>query len=110
MADGVTFQKSDTFLVGETKTDVTNVNPDGVENLAWARGVLRDEIAAALRAKNTFTTVVLDEADVKPGQRVLRLANTIVEYEKGGGGARFFAGLYGGRAAGDPRAWPRHRR
>ena len=29
----------------------------------------------------------------------MKLANTIIEYEKGGGGARYFAGLYG---AGQP--------
>jgi hypothetical protein len=99
LAEGVTLQRSDTFLVGETQIAVTSVNPDGVDNLAWARAILRDEIVAALRAKNAFTTVVINEADLKPGGRVLRLANTIVEYEKGGGGARFFAGLYG---AGQP--------
>ena len=43
-----------------------------------------------------------DVPNVNPdgaGTRTLRLENTIVEYEKGGGGARFFAGLYG---AGQP--------
>jgi hypothetical protein len=92
LADGFAFQGSDAFRVEETRADVPNVNPDGVENLAWARGVLRDEIVTALRAKGLG-------ADIKPGIRVLRLENTIIEYEKGGGGARFFAGLYG---AGQP--------
>ena len=43
--------------------------------------------------------MVTREADVRPGSRVLRLDNTIVDYERGGGGARYFAGLYG---AGQP--------
>ena len=99
IAEGIRLQSYDTLLVGETGTQAVNVNPDGVENLAWARGFLRDEIVTALRAKNVFPTVAISESDLKAGARVLRLDNMIVEYEKGGGGARFFAGLYG---AGQP--------
>lgn len=99
LADGFTFRGYDVLLVQETRADVRNLNPDGTENLAWARGLLRDEIVTALRAKNAFPSVVVAAGEVKPGARVLRLENTIVEYEKGGGGARFFAGLYG---AGQP--------
>ena len=99
IAEGTKFQSYDTLLVGETGTQAVNINPDGVENLAWVRGFLRDEIVAALRAKNVFSTVAISESELKTGARVLRLDNVIVEYEKGGGGARFFAGLYG---AGQP--------
>ena len=99
IAEGIRFQNFDTLLVGETGTQAVNVNPDGVENLVWARGFLRDEIVAALRAKNVFSTVATSASELKAGARVLRLDNMIVEYEKGGGGARFFAGLYG---AGQP--------
>ncbi len=99
LADGFKFQGYQVVLVQETRTDVPNVNPDGVENLAWARGVLRDEIVTALRGKGLFPTVAVGTAEIRPGTRALRLENTIVEYEKGGGGARFFAGLYG---AGQP--------
>ena len=79
--------------------NVAKLNPDGVQNLEWAKGVLRDEVASTLRASNLFAAVVTSEAEIKPGTRVLRFEHTIVEYEKGGGGARFFAGLYG---AGQP--------
>ena len=99
IADGFAFQGYDVLHVQDTRTEVPNVNPDGVENMKWATGFLRDEIVAALRAKNVFPAVVADAAQIKPGARVLRLENTIIEYEKGGGGARFFAGLYG---AGQP--------
>ena len=75
------------------------LNPDGRENLEWARGVLRDELAKVIEAKKVFGAVVTRDADLKPGGRVLKLENTIIEYEKGGGGARWFAGLYG---AGQP--------
>jgi hypothetical protein len=99
LAEGTTFQSYNALFVGEIQTNVVNVNPDGVDNLAWARGLLRDQIDTALRAKSLFATVAVNEADLKPGTRILRLGSTIVEYEKGGGGARFFAGLYG---AGQP--------
>lgn len=36
------------------------------------------------------------ESEIKPGAKTLRLDNTITEYSKGGGGARYFVGLYGG--------------
>ena len=99
IADGIAFRDYDILLVQETRAEVAKLNPDGVDSLAWARGVLRDEIVTALRAKRVFPSVVAEVAEAKPGARVLRLQNTIVEYEKGGGGARFFAGLYG---AGQP--------
>ena len=99
VADGFTFQGYQVLVVGEPRTAAQKVNPDGVENLAWARGFLRDEIVTAVRAKSLFPTVVTSEAALKPGGKILRLDTTIVEYEKGGGGARFFAGVYG---AGQP--------
>lgn len=99
LADGFQFRGYDTLYIAETAADVPKVNPDGVESLQWARGVVRDELAAALKAKGVFASVVTKEADVKPGSKVLKLAPTIVEYEKGGGGARWFAGIYG---AGQP--------
>jgi hypothetical protein len=99
LADGFQFRGYDTLYVAETAAAVPKLNPDGVESLAWARGVVRDELVAALRAKGLFASVVTKEADVKPGGKVLTLEPTIVDYEKGGGGARWFAGLYG---AGQP--------
>ena len=99
LADGFAFQGYEVLYIAETRTDVPKVNPDGVENMKWASGFLRDELAAALRAKGAFPAVVVSTSELKPGAPVLRLENTIIEYEKGGGGARFFAGLYG---AGQP--------
>ena len=99
LADAFTFKGYDGIVVGETRSEAPNVNPDGLENLKWATGVLREEIVRALREKNAFAAVATGPAEITPGARVLRLDNTIVEYEKGGGGARFFAGLYG---AGQP--------
>lgn len=94
LAPGFDFKGYDTLLITETRTDVPKLNPDGAQNLEWARGVLRTELVAAIRERKLFT-VVTSPADVKPGSRILLLDNIIVEYEKGGGGARVFAGIYG---------------
>jgi len=99
IAEGFDFKGYDTLYIAPTTADVPKLSPDGVENLEWAKGVLRDQLAAAIRATNVFPAVATSEADIKPGGRTLRLDNTIIEYEKGGGGARYFAGLYG---AGQP--------
>ena len=99
VAEGFTFKGYEVFVVADTRTAVANVNPDGVENLKWATHLLRDEIVTAARATGLFATVTASAGNARPGARILRLENTIVEYEKGGGGARFFAGLYG---AGQP--------
>ena len=99
LADGVMFKSYEALHVEEPRAEVAKLNPDGVESLAWARTSLREEIATALRTKGVFPVVTVATADLTPGIRVLRLETTIIEYEKGGGGARFFAGLYG---AGQP--------
>jgi hypothetical protein len=99
VADGFDFTGFDALYVVATRAEVPKMNPDGAENLEWARGIVPEELAGAIRTRSVFASVVTREADVPPGSRVLRLETTIVEYEKGGGGARWFAGLYG---AGQP--------
>lgn len=100
IADGFSFRGYEALHVEEPVVQVPTVDPDGVDNLAWARGVLRDEMAAALRAAGTFQAVTTGPHGSGPAaNRTLRLQTTIVEYEKGGGGARFWAGRFG---AGQP--------
>jgi hypothetical protein len=99
LADGFDFTGFDTLYIAATRAEVDKVHSDGAENLEWARGLLPDELAGAIRGRSVFPSVVTREADIRPGGPVLRLETAIVEYEKGGGGARWFAGLYG---AGQP--------
>jgi hypothetical protein len=99
VADGFSVQRYQTLLVLEPRAEVAKLHPDGVQSLQWARGLLRDEVVKALRDKRVVAAVALSPSEVRPGSRVLRMETTIVEYEKGGGGARFFAGAYG---AGQP--------
>ena len=89
LAPGFDFKGYDTLLVTDARAEVPKVNPDGVANLEWARGVVPTQLAAALQERKLFT-VVRSPTEVKPGSRVLRLDTTIIEYEKGGGGARMF--------------------
>ena len=51
LAEGFDFRGYDTLVVGDTRADVPKLNPDGAESLEWARGVLRDELVAALQEK-----------------------------------------------------------
>jgi hypothetical protein len=96
LADQFDFQGYDTLYVGETKLDAKPHNEEEVKLLEWARPFLRDQLAAYIRKTDVFRAVVTSESGIKPGSKTLRLENTIIEYEKGGGGARYFVGIYGG--------------
>ena len=61
-----------------------------------AKAGLPVELKALLVPKGLFANVVLESSELKSGGRMLKLENTIVEYSKGGGAARYFVGLYGG--------------
>ena len=62
----------------------------------WAINYLRSALVDHIRTNQVFANVVTRDTDVKPESKVLRMENTVFEYEKGGGGARYWAGLYGG--------------
>jgi|SRR5215469_3347261 len=57
------------------------------------------ELQRELGSRGIFPKIVTAESEIPPGAHVLKVENTIVEYKKGGGGARYWAGLYG---AGQP--------
>ncbi|MBI2468105.1 MAG: hypothetical protein HYV62_09860 [Candidatus Rokubacteria bacterium] len=99
LAGGFNFTGYDTLYIAATQADAPKLNPDGVESLEWAKGVVREKLASELRKSGFFRAVVTSESEIRPGSRTLRLQNTIIDYAKGGAAARFFAGLYG---AGQP--------
>jgi hypothetical protein len=71
--------------------------PNEADMRAFAIKELRDQITKAAGETGLFSSVSADAAPSGGGAtNALRLVNTIVEYQKGGGGARYFAGLYGG--------------
>jgi len=97
VADGFDFNGYDTIYIAPTLS--TAKFPDKpedtmVHNLAKDR--LVSEIALKLNERKIFPNVVTKESDIKPGAKVLKLENTITEFTKGGGAARYFVGLYGG--------------
>ena len=98
IADGFTFSGYDTLVVAPVAVTAT-VKDDEKERLQLATQQIPVKLTQFLTTKGIFTYVVTSDTDLKPGARVLKLENTIVEYSKGSRAARYFAGLYG---AGQP--------
>lgn len=99
IADGFTFTGYDTLYIAPTASTAKLHNKEEERPHQLAKENLPIELQRILHTRGLFQNVVLSEADIKPGAKALRMENTIVEYAKGGGGARFFAGMYG---AGQP--------
>jgi hypothetical protein len=98
LADNVNFNGYDTIYVADTQS-TAKFQPDEKEPHEVAKIGLQRQIVDALKAKKIWANVVTREADIPTGAKALKMENTIVEYSKGGGAARYFVGLYG---AGQP--------
>jgi hypothetical protein len=98
IADGFDFKGYDTLYVAPTAS-TAKVKDDEQRLLDWTKQALPVELGSFIGRKGIFGNVVTNETEIKPGGKTLKLENTIVEYSKGGGAARYFAGLYG---AGQP--------
>jgi hypothetical protein len=97
VADGFKFEEYDTIYVAPTVS--TAKFPDKEEDQMvhrLAKERLVSGIAKLLRERNVAPHVVTVESEIASGAKVLRLENTITEFSKGGGAARYFVGLYGG--------------
>ena len=97
VADGFDFKGYDTLYIAPTRS--TAKFPEKPEDTMVhdrARESLAAELARSLQAKNLFRQVVTRESDIPANSKTLRLENTITEFSKGGGAARYFVGLYGG--------------
>ena len=95
LADGFNFKGYDTAYVADTKS-TAHFQADEAEPHEIAKKNLQSQLANALDAKRIFAKVVTREADIPAGAKVLTLENTIIAYSKGGGAARYFAGMMGG--------------
>jgi hypothetical protein len=93
------FAGYDTLYIAPTLSTAKLHGPDEVDPHELAKKNLVEELKRSIDSTHLFPNVVTAESDIKPGARVLKLENTIVNYAKGGGAARYFAGLYG---AGQP--------
>jgi hypothetical protein len=98
LAPGFSFDQYDALYI--LPTDFKAVErPNEKEMRAFAVVSLQEQFQTAARLSGLFKAVAISTNDIPAGSRCLSLQNTIVEYEKGGGGARYFAGVFG---AGQP--------
>ena len=95
LAPGFNFNGYDTLLI-EVPVFAGVERSNEAEMRAMAMRVLPDQIAEHVGRKSLFRTVTTRAEDVKPGGKCLKLQSRIIEYEKGGGAARYFAGAFGG--------------
>lgn len=97
VAGGFDFNGYDTLYIAPTISSAKFPDkPEDtmVHNLAKER--LVSDLVLKLNERKIFPNVVTKEADIKPGAKTLKLENTITEFSKGGGGARYWVGMYGG--------------
>lgn len=85
----------DTLYIAPTAS-TAKYQPDEARLHELSKEILVREIANRVKEKRVFPNVVTSQSEIKPGARVLTLENTIIQYAKGGGAARYFVGLYGG--------------
>ncbi len=98
IVNGFKFTGYDVLYIAPTISTL-KVHDDEQMPFGLAKSKLPQEIARFVQMTGVFPAVVLNESEIKPGAKALKLENTIIEYSKGGGGARYFAGIYG---AGQP--------
>jgi hypothetical protein len=97
IASGFDFNGYDILYIAPTlSTAKFPDKPEDAKVHELAKQNLVIEMSRMIKAGNIFGTVVTQESELKPGAKVLKLENTITEFNKGGGAGRYFAGLYGG--------------
>jgi hypothetical protein len=98
LADGFDFNGYDTLYIAPTASiaKFDQKNSEEIMVHEAAKSYLPSLLALKLDVHHLFVNIVTNQAEIKPGAKVLKLENTITEFTKGGGAARYFAGLYGG--------------
>jgi hypothetical protein len=95
LAEGFDFKGYDTLYIAAPVFAATE-RPNETQMRAMAMRVLPEQLVEHLRDTKLFATVTTRAEEVKPEAKKLNMQDTIIEYEKGGGGARYFAGIFGG--------------
>lgn len=98
LAPNFDFNGYDGVYIAETKFTGPE-RRDEVEMRAWAIKYLRNALAGAIPDSKIIHATYTSTNDIPNGAKILKMENTIYDYEKGGGGARYWAGLFG---AGQP--------
>ena len=98
VADGFDFNGYDTLYIAPTLSTANfdTKNKEEVKVHELAKENLVKELASLISSRRIFANVVTRDSDIKPDVKTLKLENTITEFTKGGGAARYFVGLYGG--------------
>lgn len=94
LAPGFDFSGYNKLVIAPTRFAAVE-RPNEVELRTWAIRYLRTALVERLRNKKDFTVVTSKNISARPGNKVLKLENTIIEYEEGGRAARYFAGVFG---------------
>jgi len=95
LADNFNFTGYDTIYVADTQS-TAKFQPDEEMPHDKAKRGLQQQLVDSFKGRKLFANVVTKESDIPAGAKALKLENTIIEYSKGGGAARYFVGLYGG--------------
>jgi hypothetical protein len=95
LAPGFDFSGYDGLYIGET-IYAAKERSNETEMRTWAMKYLREQLAAEIPRVRIIPAVYLSTDAIPANAKILKLENTIYEYEKGGGGARYFVGIYGG--------------
>jgi hypothetical protein len=95
LADGFDFKGYQTLYLTPIVFAATERDNE-VDIRAMAMQVVPEQLVEQFRDTKLFTTVTTKSDEVKPGAKTLKLDSTIIEYSKGGGAARYFAGAMGG--------------
>jgi len=94
IAPGFNFKGYDALYVGETVfKGIVRENEEKPRTAAITN--VQELFIEQFSTNGLFPAVLRGTPGDAPGKN-LRLVNTIIEYEKGGGGARYFIGMYGG--------------
>jgi hypothetical protein len=99
VAPGFSFTGYDVVVVPEVQADAQSRSDEEKAVLVAAKRAVQNEFISRLQDSGVFKSVVREESQIPSGSKALILTSNIYSHEKGGGGARFFAGLYG---AGQP--------
>jgi hypothetical protein len=95
LADNFNFKGYDTLYIAPTLS-TAKFHDDEVAPHEFTKQNIPLELKRELEARGVFSKVVLNESEIPAGAHALKLENTIIEYTKGGGAARYWVGMYGG--------------
>ncbi len=95
LADNFNFNGYDVLYIAPTLS-TAKFNDDEVAPHEVAKQNIPLELQRDLELRGVFPKIVTSESDIPAGAHALKLQNTIVEYKKGGGAARYWVGMYGG--------------